>query len=100
MPAGDKVGPIDGNPANRDYAKALQEWPKVAPGRVTRLALGAGCSATEWPTIFYLADNDEVLAGLRSVRHESADLQRQLEVAVLLGVSQAGVESRRPTRTR
>ncbi len=57
--AGDTVGPIHDNPANRDYAKALLEWPKVAPGRVVVWhwwGLDSYLEATEWPCIFYLAD--------------------------------------------
>lgn len=55
-PAGDNVGRIAGNPAMRAYAQALRDWPKIAPDRVSvwdwRIA------APEWPTIFYLADNE------------------------------------------
>ena len=52
--AGDQVGPIVGNPANRDYAKALRDWPKIAPGRVTTWHWTP--YQPEWPTIFYLGD--------------------------------------------
>ncbi|MGD0089537.1 MAG: DUF4838 domain-containing protein [Planctomycetota bacterium] len=50
--AGDQVGPIVGNPANRDYAKALRDWPKIAPGRVTTWHWVP--YDAEWPAIFYL----------------------------------------------
>lgn len=53
--AGDQVGPIAGNPANRDYAKALADWPKIAPGRVT--VWHWDTFRAEWPSIFYLAEN-------------------------------------------
>jgi formylglycine-generating enzyme required for sulfatase activity len=52
--AGDQVGPIVGNPANRDYAKALKDWPKIAPGRVTTWHWVP--FQPEWPAIFYLGD--------------------------------------------
>ncbi len=52
--AGDQVGSIVGNPANRDYAKALKEWPKIAPGRVTTWHWVP--FQPEWPAIFYLGD--------------------------------------------
>lgn len=52
--AGDQVGPIRGNPANRDYARALAEWPKLAPGRVTTWHWVP--FQPEWPAIFYLSD--------------------------------------------
>ncbi len=53
--AGDQVGPIVGNPANRDYAKALVDWPKIAPGRVA--VWHWDTFRAEWPSIFYLAEN-------------------------------------------
>jgi sulfatase modifying factor 1 len=53
--AGDQVGPIAGNPANRDYAKAIQEWPKIAPGRVTVWHWDS--YRADWPSVFYLAEN-------------------------------------------
>ena len=53
--AGDQVGPIVGNPANRDYAKALKEWPKIAPGRVT--VWHWDTYRSEWPSVFYVAEN-------------------------------------------
>jgi len=52
--AGDQVGPIVGNPANRDYAKALKDWPKIAPNRVTTWHWVP--YQPEWPAIFYLGD--------------------------------------------
>ncbi|MCX7935304.1 MAG: DUF4838 domain-containing protein, partial [Planctomycetota bacterium] len=53
--AGDQVGPIAGNPANRDYARALQEWPKIAPNRVT--VWHWDTYRPEWPSIFFVAPN-------------------------------------------
>lgn len=53
--AGDQVGPIAGNPANRDYARALREWPRIAPGRVTVWHWDS--YRPEWPSVFYLAEN-------------------------------------------
>ena len=50
--AGDQVGPIQDNPANRDYARALKEWPQIAPGRVTTWHWVP--YRAEWPAIFYL----------------------------------------------
>ena len=52
--AGDQVGPIVGNPANRDYARALAEWPKIAPNRVTTWHWAP--YFPEWPSVFYLGD--------------------------------------------
>ena len=52
--AGDQVGPITNNPANRDYARALREWPKLAPGRTTTWQWVP--FQPEWPAIFYLGD--------------------------------------------
>ena len=51
--AGDQVGPIQDNPANRDYARALKEWPQIAPGRVTTWHWVP--YRAEWPAIFYLS---------------------------------------------
>ena len=53
--AGDQVGPIQNNPANRDYAKAIAEWPKIAPNRVT--VWHWDTYRAEWPSIFYLGEN-------------------------------------------
>jgi formylglycine-generating enzyme required for sulfatase activity len=53
--AGDQVGPIVGNPANRDYARALREWPKIAPNRVT--VWHWDTYRSEWPSVFYVAGN-------------------------------------------
>jgi hypothetical protein len=54
-PAGDQIGPIAGNPANRDYARAIQEWPKIAPDRVTLWHWDT--YRAEWPSMFYVAEN-------------------------------------------
>ncbi len=52
--AGDQVGPVVGNPANRDYAAALSAWPKIAPERVVSWHWSQ--FEAEWPAIFYLSD--------------------------------------------
>ena len=56
--AGDQVGYIRNNPANRDYYNAIMSWPKVAPGRVTiwDWAL-TSYPLVEWPNILFLPDN-------------------------------------------
>ena len=51
--AGDQIGLIDKNPANRDYARALREWPKIAPDRVT--VWNWDTYRAEWPSMFYVA---------------------------------------------
>ncbi len=53
--AGDQVGPIAGNPANRDYARALSEWPKIAPDRVTVWHWDS--YRAEWPSVFFVKPN-------------------------------------------
>ncbi len=53
--AGDQMGPILDNPANRDYARALREWPKIAPNRVTVWHWDS--FRPEWPSMFYVAEN-------------------------------------------
>jgi formylglycine-generating enzyme required for sulfatase activity len=53
--AGDQVGLIEGNPANRDYAEALAAWPRIAPGRVT--VWHWDTYRAEWPSVFSLAEN-------------------------------------------
>ena len=53
--AGDQIGLIEGNPANRDYAQALIDWPKIAPGRVTVWHWDS--FSAEWPSMFSLAEN-------------------------------------------
>ena len=52
--AGDQVGPIVGNPANRDYVRALHDWPMIAPNRVTTWHWAP--YQPEWPCVFYLGD--------------------------------------------
>jgi formylglycine-generating enzyme required for sulfatase activity len=56
-PAGDQMGPILNNPANRSYARALREWPKIAPGRVTVWHWDTYSMGSEWPSMFYVAGN-------------------------------------------
>lgn len=53
--AGDQMGSITNNPANRDYARALKEWPKLAPDRVT--VWHWDTYRAEWPSMFYVDDN-------------------------------------------
>lgn len=53
--AGDQMGLIAGNPANRDYERAIREWPQVAPGRVT--VWHWDTYRSEWPSMFYVGDN-------------------------------------------
>jgi formylglycine-generating enzyme required for sulfatase activity/lysophospholipase L1-like esterase len=53
--AGDQVGPIVDNPANRDYARAIREWPRIAPNRVTVWHWDS--YRADWPSVFYLVEN-------------------------------------------
>ncbi len=53
--AGDQMGPIANNPANREYARALREWPELAPGRVT--VWHWDTYRAEWPSMFYVGEN-------------------------------------------
>jgi len=53
--AGDQMGPIQDNPANRDYARALKQWPRIAPNRVT--VWHWDTYRAEWPSMFYVAEN-------------------------------------------
>jgi formylglycine-generating enzyme required for sulfatase activity len=53
--AGDQVGSIAGNPANRDYARVLKEWPQIAPDRVS--VWHWDTYRAEWPSVFYVAGN-------------------------------------------
>ena len=53
--AGDQMGPIQNNPANRDYARAIRQWPKIAPNRVT--VWHWDTYRAEWPSMFYVAEN-------------------------------------------
>jgi formylglycine-generating enzyme required for sulfatase activity len=53
--AGDQMGLIVGNPANDDYARALKEWPRIAPDRVT--VWHWDTYRAEWPSMFYVDDN-------------------------------------------
>ncbi|HRT93247.1 MAG TPA: DUF4838 domain-containing protein, partial [Planctomycetota bacterium] len=56
--AGDQVGPIRGNPANRDYLRAIEGWPRLAPGRVTLWDWALTSNPlVEWPNLFFLPDN-------------------------------------------
>jgi len=53
--AGDQMGPIPGNPANRQYAAALKDWPKIADGRVT--VWHWDTYRADWPSVFYVEEN-------------------------------------------
>jgi formylglycine-generating enzyme required for sulfatase activity len=53
--AGDQMGLIAGNPANRDYARAIRQWPQIAPDRVTVWHWDS--FRAEWPSMFYTAEN-------------------------------------------
>ena len=53
--AGDQMGPIQNNPGNADYERALKEWPHVAPDRVT--VWHWDTYRAEWPSMFYIDDN-------------------------------------------
>ncbi len=53
--AGDQMGLIEDNPANLKYARALKEWPKIAPGRVT--VWHWDTYRADWPSMFYVDDN-------------------------------------------
>ena len=53
--AGDQVGSIATSPANRDYAKSIRDWPKIAPNRVT--VWHWDTYRSEWPSVFYVAEN-------------------------------------------
>ncbi len=55
--AGDQMGPIQNNPANEKYARALNEWPKIAPGRVVVWHWDTYSMGAEWPSMFYVAEN-------------------------------------------
>ena len=58
--AGDQMGPILDNPANDDYARALKEWPRIAPNRVT--VWHWDTYRAEWPSMFYVDDNVRYMA--------------------------------------
>lgn len=53
--AGDQMGPVQNNPANREYERAIREWSKLADGRVTIWHWDTFRS--EWPSMFYLGEN-------------------------------------------
>lgn len=53
--AGDQMGPIKDNPANRDYATAIQEWSRVAPGRV--MVWHWDTYQADWPSMYFVDDN-------------------------------------------
>ena len=58
--AGDQMGPIQGIPANDDYARALKEWPQLAPDRIT--VWHWDTYRPEWPSMFYIDDNVRYMA--------------------------------------
>lgn len=53
--AGDQMGPIADNPANRDYAKAIREWPTATKGKVAVWHWDS--YRAEWPSMFHVAEN-------------------------------------------
>ncbi len=53
--SGDQIGSVPHGPGNRDYARALREWPAIAPGRVTSYHWVPGFEG-EWPAVFYLGE--------------------------------------------
>lgn len=53
--AGDQMGPIQNNPANYEYERAIREWSKLAPGRVT--VWHWDTYRADWPSMFYVAEN-------------------------------------------
>ncbi len=57
--AGDQMNRIRDNPRNADYALAIREWPKLAPGRVYiwEWASLYRHPNLEWPNILEVADN-------------------------------------------
>ncbi len=58
--AGDQMGPIQNNPGNADYARALKEWPRIAPGRV--MVWHWDTYRPEWPSMFYVEENVRYMA--------------------------------------
>lgn len=55
--AGDHIGVIEGNPANRLYEHAVREWPKAHPtGKVTTWHWATG-GGYEWPNLFHHVEN-------------------------------------------
>ncbi len=68
--AGDQMGPIIGNPANRDYEKAIRDWPKIAPNRVT--VWHWDTYRAEWPSMFSVAENLRLMrdAGIYGVNSQ------------------------------
>ncbi len=58
--AGDQMGPIQNNPGNADYARALKEWPQIAPNRVT--VWHWDTYRPEWPSMFYVDENVKYMA--------------------------------------
>lgn len=57
-PAGDQLGGIGNNPHNRDYAEALRDWARLAPGRVAvwNWSGNSGNAVVEWPNILSVCD--------------------------------------------
>ncbi|MFW6367496.1 MAG: DUF4838 domain-containing protein, partial [bacterium] len=82
--AGDQMGPIQDNPANEDYARALKEWPQVAPDRIT--VWHWDTYRAEWPSMFYVAENMCFMhkAGVYAVR-EAPVLLANLKAAATGG---------------
>jgi sulfatase modifying factor 1 len=58
-PAGDQLNTIRDHPGNTAYRRALEEYPEVAPGRVTTWHWGVNYPAKkyEWPNLFSHIDD-------------------------------------------
>ncbi len=71
-PAGDQMGPIQNNPANRAYARAIREWPQIAPERVSIWHWHA--YRPEWMYMFYVAEDVRFMheAGIFGVNPQQA----------------------------
>lgn len=65
--AGDQMGPIQNNPANYEYERAIRDWPKRAPGRV--VIWHWDTYRSEWPSMFYVQENMRLMheAGVYAV---------------------------------
>jgi len=54
--AGDHLGRIRDNPANRGYERSLREWPRVSD-KITTWHWATGSGGYEWPNLFTHIDN-------------------------------------------
>ena len=71
--AGDHLGPIRNNPANRLYEQALREWPKVHD-KVTTWHWATGGGTYEWPNLFSHIDDIRLMHeyGIHGVQQQTA----------------------------